>query len=81
MARRPTPLAAIRLLMLDVDGVLTDGRLHYGPEGETLKCFHARDGRGIKALLAAGVAVAVISGRNSAAVLRRRQRADGVRVG
>jgi len=71
MARRPTPLAAIRLLMLDVDGVLTDGRLHYGSEGESVKSFHARDGRGIKALLAAGVAVAVISGRNSAAVLRR----------
>jgi len=71
MARRPTPLASIRLLMLDVDGVLTDGRLHYGSEGETVKSFHARDGRGIKSLLAAGVAVAVISGRNSAAVLRR----------
>jgi 3-deoxy-D-manno-octulosonate 8-phosphate phosphatase (KDO 8-P phosphatase) len=70
-ARRPTPLARIRLLVLDVDGVLTDGRLRYGPEGEQLKCFHVRDGYGIKSLLAAGVAVAVISGRDSQAVARR----------
>ena len=71
MARRPTPLAAIRLLVLDVDGVLTDGRLHYGPDGERDKVFHVRDGQGIKALIAAGVSVAVISGRESAAVTRR----------
>ena len=70
-ARRPTPLARIRLLVLDVDGVLTDGRLRYGPEGEQEKLFHVRDGYGIKALQAAGVTVAVISGRNSQAVARR----------
>ena len=69
--RRPTPLARIRLLVLDVDGVLTDGRLRYGPEGEQEKLFHVRDGFGIKALQAAGVAVAVISGRSSQAVARR----------
>jgi 3-deoxy-D-manno-octulosonate 8-phosphate phosphatase (KDO 8-P phosphatase) len=71
MPRRPTPLAAIRLLVLDVDGVLTDGRLRYGPDGEREKVFHVRDGAGIKALAAAGVTVAVISGRESAAVVRR----------
>jgi len=71
MTRRPAPLAAIRLLVLDVDGVLTDGRLHYGPDGEREKVFHVHDGHGIKALAAAGVAVAVISGRESAAVARR----------
>ncbi len=54
--------------MLDVDGVLTDGRLYFGPDGEALKCFHVRDGDGIKALLAAGIEVAVISGRRSAAL-------------
>lgn len=70
-ARRPTPPARIRLLVLDVDGVLTNGRLRYGPEGEREKLFHVRDGYGIKALLAAGVAVAVISGRDSQAVARR----------
>ena len=71
MARRHTPLAAIRLLVLDVDGVLTDGRLRYGPDGERDKVFHVRDGLGIRTLAAAGVTIAVISGRDSAAVARR----------
>jgi 3-deoxy-D-manno-octulosonate 8-phosphate phosphatase (KDO 8-P phosphatase) len=68
---RPAPLSQIRLLVLDVDGVLTDGRLRYGASGEVEKMFHVRDGYGIKAVLAAGIAVAVISGRDSAAVTRR----------
>jgi 3-deoxy-D-manno-octulosonate 8-phosphate phosphatase (KDO 8-P phosphatase) len=63
--------AAIRLLVLDVDGVLTDGRLYFGPRGEALKAFHARDGFGIRQLIGAGVEVAVISGRRSAAVSAR----------
>ena len=42
--------ASIRLLVLDVDGVLTDGRLYFGPRGEALKAFHVRDGVGIKQL-------------------------------
>jgi 3-deoxy-D-manno-octulosonate 8-phosphate phosphatase (KDO 8-P phosphatase) len=57
--------AAIRLLILDVDGTLTDGHLYFGPRGEALKVFHVRDGQGIKHLAAAGVQVAVISGRKS----------------
>ncbi len=61
----------IRLLVLDVDGVLTDGRLWYGADGEVLKGFHVRDGFGIKALLATGIEVAIISGRDSPAVARR----------
>ncbi len=69
--RRPTALASIRLLVLDVDGVLTDGTLRYGANGETEKLFHVRDGHGIKALARAGVTIAVISGRDSAAVARR----------
>ena len=71
VARRPAPLAAIRLLVLDVDGVLTDGRLHYGPEGERDKVFHVRDGFGLRAVAAAGVTVAVISGRDTPAVAQR----------
>lgn len=67
----PDSLVAMRLLALDVDGVLTDGRLNYGASGELGKSFHVRDGHGIKAVLAAGIAVAVISGRRSPAVLRR----------
>ncbi len=66
-----TPAAEIALVVLDVDGVLTDGRLWYGPDGETLKAFNVRDGHGIKSLVAAGVGVAVISGRRSAAVTAR----------
>lgn len=69
--RRPTPLSDIRLLILDVDGVLTDGRLRYDANGEAEKLFHVRDGYGVKTVLAAGIAVAVISGRHSAAVSRR----------
>jgi 3-deoxy-D-manno-octulosonate 8-phosphate phosphatase (KDO 8-P phosphatase) len=56
---RPAPLSGIRLLVLDVDGVMTDGRLHYGSAGEICKSFHVRDGYGLKAVLAAGIAVAV----------------------
>ena len=61
----------VRLLVLDVDGVLTDGRLHISAHGEDVKVFHVRDGSGLVALGRAGVAVAIISGRNSAAVTRR----------
>ncbi len=68
---RAVPLATIRLLVLDVDGVMTDGRLAYGADGEIGKTFHVRDGYGIKAARAAGIEVAVISGRDSAAVQAR----------
>jgi 3-deoxy-D-manno-octulosonate 8-phosphate phosphatase (KDO 8-P phosphatase) len=70
-ARRATPLARIQLLILDVDGVLTDGRLYFAARGEALKVFHVRDGHGIKLLMAAGVAVAALSGRRSGAVAAR----------
>jgi 3-deoxy-D-manno-octulosonate 8-phosphate phosphatase (KDO 8-P phosphatase) len=66
-----TPAADVSLVVLDVDGVLTDGRLWYGPDGENLKVFDARDGHGIKTLIAAGIGVAVISGRRSSAVTAR----------
>ena len=58
----PTP---IRLLVLDADGVLTDGRVYIGPRGEVLKVFDVRDGYGIVQLQRAGVHIAVISGRRS----------------
>ena len=69
--RVPAALARIRLLVLDVDGVLTDGRLFYGPKGELLKAFHVRDGYGIKKVAESGITVAIISGRKSEAVARR----------
>jgi 3-deoxy-D-manno-octulosonate 8-phosphate phosphatase (KDO 8-P phosphatase) len=70
-ARTATPLGEIGLLVLDVDGVLTDGRLYFSARGEALKTFHVRDGHGIKLLMASGVAVAAVSGRRSAAVTAR----------
>ena len=63
--------ARVRLMLFDIDGVLTDGRLYYGPEGEALKVFHVHDGHGLKLLREAGIAVGVISGRSSAATERR----------
>jgi 3-deoxy-D-manno-octulosonate 8-phosphate phosphatase (KDO 8-P phosphatase) len=61
----------IKLLILDVDGVLTDGRLFFDDQGKEYKCFHARDGHGIKLLRQSGVEVAVISGRKSNSVALR----------
>jgi len=59
------------MLVLDVDGVLSDGRLYYGNAGEELKAFNIKDGLGIKLLQRSGVAVAIITGRNSDIVHRR----------
>ena len=63
--------AKIRMLILDVDGVLTDGRLYYDHAGSEMKAFNTRDGMGLKALQRAGIEVAVISGRKSGAVTHR----------
>lgn len=64
-------LKRIDLLLLDVDGVLTDGRLYYGPEGETLKAFHVRDGLGLKLVRQAGVRVGIVTGRKGSALAAR----------
>lgn len=61
----------IRLLICDVDGVLTNGQLFFTPTGDELKGFHARDGHGIKLVQRAGIETAVISGRSSPAVALR----------
>jgi 3-deoxy-D-manno-octulosonate 8-phosphate phosphatase (KDO 8-P phosphatase) len=63
--------AAVQLLALDVDGVMTDGRIYYGNSGEEIKAFNIKDGLGIKLLQQAGVKVAIITGRESAIVARR----------
>jgi 3-deoxy-D-manno-octulosonate 8-phosphate phosphatase (KDO 8-P phosphatase) len=67
--------ARIRLVILDVDGVLTDGGLFFGDDGSEFKVFYSRDGHGLKMLQAQGVR-AVISGRYSAAVERRMAELD-----
>lgn len=61
----------IRLLLLDVDGVLTDGRLYYDDRGREIKVFHVQDGQGIRWLLEAGFQVGLLSGRVSPAVEKR----------
>ncbi|NWF99938.1 MAG: HAD family hydrolase [Thermoanaerobaculaceae bacterium] len=61
----------VRAVVLDVDGVLTDGSLYYGTRGESLKRFAARDGFGIKAAQAQGLHVAVLSGRVAAPLASR----------
>lgn len=65
--------ARIRLLALDVDGVLTDGLIYYSDSGDELKAFNIKDGLGIKLLQNAGVKVAIITGRQSRIVARRAQ--------
>lgn len=61
----------VTLLVLDVDGVMTDGSLHFGPEGEALKTFHVHDGLGIQLLHLAEIRTAIISGKTSAALEHR----------
>ena len=61
----------VRLLILDIDGVLTDGRLYFDAKGESLKVFHVRDGHGIKMAQQSGIEVAWVSGRRSDAAYHR----------
>jgi 3-deoxy-D-manno-octulosonate 8-phosphate phosphatase (KDO 8-P phosphatase) len=64
-------LAAIKLLLLDVDGILTDGRITYDNQGNELKSFDVKDGHGLKLLQRAGIEVGIITGRQSDLVARR----------
>lgn len=61
----------IKILVLDVDGVLTDGMINIGPGGELFKSFNARDGMGLSCLLRSNVRVAIITGRWSEIIHRR----------
>jgi len=70
-------LADLKLLVFDVDGVLTDGRLYFGPTGDEMKAFSARDGAGMKYLMRFGVECALLSGRESPPV---RHRADNLGI-
>lgn len=66
-----TELKNIRLLALDVDGVLTDGTINIGSQGEVFKGFNAKDGLGISCLQRQGIDVAIITGRRSEIIHRR----------
>lgn len=66
-----TQARSIRLAVFDVDGVLTDGRLYFLPDGSEFKTFSTLDGQGIKMLMASGVQTAIITGRKSPVVEKR----------
>jgi len=61
----------LRLMAFDVDGVMTDGRIYFSPEGEAIKVFNTLDGHGLKKLAASGVTLAIITGRNTPMVAKR----------
>lgn len=71
LEERKSMLERIRLIVLDVDGVLTDGSLYYGVEGECFKVFNAKDGLGISRLAKNGYSLGIITGRQSPFVLKR----------
>jgi 3-deoxy-D-manno-octulosonate 8-phosphate phosphatase (KDO 8-P phosphatase) len=77
-ADAPERARRVKLMVFDVDGVLTDGRLWFGARGEALKVFHALDGHGIRMLADSGVRIAILSGRRSEAV---EARAAELRIG
>ncbi|MBI5287297.1 MAG: HAD-IIIA family hydrolase [Deltaproteobacteria bacterium] len=64
-------IKAIKLLILDVDGVLTDGRIIYDDDGRQIKAFDVKDGHGIKLLMQGGVDVGIITARESRVILHR----------
>ncbi len=64
-------LSSVRLLLLDVDGVLTDGGILYQADGTEIKCFHAKDGLGIRLLMESGIQVGIVTGRSSEALVHR----------
>ena len=70
-ARRRSARAKIRALFLDVDGVLTDGRIYLDGRGDELKVFNTKDGHGLRKAAAAGITICWISGRSSPATARR----------
>lgn len=63
--------AGIRLMGFDIDGVMTDGKLYFSPRGDEMKAFFTRDGLGLKMLEAAGIRLAIITGRSSEIVAQR----------
>jgi len=69
-----TRLLQVKLLALDVDGVLTDGSLYYTDSGEEIKKFNVKDGQGLRALMQAGIQVAIVSAGSSTSTLHRARR-------
>jgi len=63
--------AQVRIMIFDVDGVLTDGKMHWNADGEVMKSFYVHDGLGIQLLQKMGIATAIISARNTPIVVKR----------
>ena len=74
MSKLQNQISKIKLLALDVDGILTDGGLYYTETGEVGKKFNVKDGKGIKLLMQSRIEVAIISANDSAATLYRAQK-------
>ena len=68
----------VKLLLMDCDGVLTDGRLYFSPAGEAMKVFHVRDGQGIVSWHKAGYRSGIITGRDGEPMLRARAEELGI---
>lgn len=77
-AQEKQQLLKIELLLMDCDGVLTDGRLYFSEKGEAMKVFHVRDGQGLALWHAAGFRSGVISGRDSGDIIRARASELGI---
>ncbi len=71
LCNAPNTITDIRLVVFDVDGVLTDGRLYYTAEGESIKAFHVRDGVALKLLSDVGISVAIMTAKDSPMVRKR----------
>ncbi len=71
MTRTKEKLARLKLLLLDVDGVLTDGTINYTDSGEEIKRFDSKDGLGMRLLMESGIRVGIITGRKSGALIHR----------
>ena len=71
MRTSPTPWRRVRALIMDVDGVLTDGGLYYTENGDELKRFDVRDGQGLVLLRQAGILTAIVTGKRTTLVARR----------
>lgn len=71
-------LKRVKILLLDVDGVMTDGRIVYDDHGAEIKSFHVKDGLGIRMLMLSGIQVGIVTGRSSKAL---RHRCDNLGIG
>jgi 3-deoxy-D-manno-octulosonate 8-phosphate phosphatase (KDO 8-P phosphatase) len=73
-------LKKIRLIVSDVDGVLTDGRIYIAPDGKEMKVFHSRDSYRMETIIRSGIPIILFTGRKSEALMQRSREIEGVRL-